>query len=396
MDPTLAETPVPPAERPRGRLPLGRVKGIPLYAHWTFVLLLPVFVFLMARYFTGFGERTAGAQEYFWGAMLAVALFGSVLLHELGHSLTALRMGLKVRSITLLPIGGVSAFDHMPTKPKEEFLVTAAGPAVNFIIGIPLLAAWYAGLIPRAAGLWDEFLYWTAILNLSLGIFNLLLPAFPMDGGRILRSALASRMGLRRGTEVAASVGRVMAFAMGLWGAFTLASGGWLLLLIAFFIFNGATAEEAGVRLRDTLGNLHVGDLMTRTVDTIPETASVEEAFHVMLRTKHLVLPLKDAAGNYTGYVHLNDLSRVPTPEHAWRPVADVAKREVFTAHESDPATAALETINRAGGEPLLVMEGHTLLGILTKTDLLRAVQILEAEHGGGRRFRGARGRATG
>jgi Zn-dependent protease len=217
---------------------LGRISGIDLYVHSTFLLIL----------------LFPGALS---GVPLLVLVFGCVLLHELGHALMARRFGITTADITLYPIGGVARLNRIPKAPGAEFLIALAGPAVNFAIVLALLAfevALYGfGVPPLFGGL----VAWLMIVNLSLGLFNLI-PAFPMDGGRVLRAALSGWLGRVRATSVAATIGRSLALAFGAYSLF-----GWMFGLgggsapslvhvaLAAFIYYAGTAEEALVLAED-------------------------------------------------------------------------------------------------------------------------------------------------
>ncbi|ODT97910.1 MAG: Zn-dependent protease [Planctomycetes bacterium SCN 63-9] len=219
---------------------LGRIAGIDIYIHSTFLLLL---------FFPGMA--TAG--------LLLVLVFGCVLLHELGHALAARRFGIDTADITLYPIGGVARLNRIPKAPGAEFLIALAGPAVNFAIVLILLAL---GILFHALGvhgLIDELLDWLMIINLSLGLFNLI-PAFPMDGGRILRAGLSGWLGRARATSIAATIGRTLALAFGIYCLFgwTLGSGegegpNFIQAALAAFIYLAGTAEERQVLAEERL-----------------------------------------------------------------------------------------------------------------------------------------------
>jgi Zn-dependent protease len=209
---------------------IGRVEGIDLYVHPTFLLLLiPGLV--------GGG---------FYGLFFLLAVFGCVVLHELGHALAARRFGIATRDITLYPIGGVARLERMPRAPGAELLIALAGPAVNFVIAATLaaLGALFAGDLGIAsAGLFGKFSSDVITANIFLALFNLL-PAFPMDGGRVLRALLSGSMGRARATAVAARIGRAMAVIFGVAGLLT---GQLLLALVAVFVYLVSRAEEAQV-----------------------------------------------------------------------------------------------------------------------------------------------------
>lgn len=198
---------------------LGRLAGIDVFIHPTFLLVLT------------FPQVSEGGGA---GLMLVLAVFGCVLLHEFGHALTARRYGIETSDITLYPIGGVARLERMPRSPGAELLIALAGPAVNFVLaaGLGLLVVLGGGLAP----------WWVVnllLVNLGLGLFNLI-PAFPMDGGRVFRALLSTWLGRLRATEIAAGLGRLLAVAFGL---FCLAQGAWQPAVLALFIYFAAGME---------------------------------------------------------------------------------------------------------------------------------------------------------
>lgn len=218
---------------------IGRVLGIDFYLHSTFVLLLGVL--LLVELFSG------GIVAAFGSALFLTLLFGTVVLHELGHALAARRYGIPTHDITLLPIGGLARLARMPREPRQEMVVALAGPAVNavlaglaFLLLLPFQGAVALGLgLPIGGALLHQLLW----INVSLGLFNLL-PAFPMDGGRVLRAFLAGRMNYLRATEIAARTGQRLAFVLGAIGLFYNP----MLLFVAFFVYTAAEQELRQVR----------------------------------------------------------------------------------------------------------------------------------------------------
>lgn len=248
---------------------IARVAGIPLRLHWSFLLFLG---FMLVA-----NTLRAGIAASLGGIVFILALFLSVTLHEFGHSLVARRFGIKVRDITLLPIGGVSHLETTPDEPRQEFLVAVAGPAVSFSLALLLFSTMrLTGFPSQGSGfafpsgyLWGgRFLASMATANLILGVFNII-PAFPMDGGRVLRSLLAQRMSFVRATRIAASIGQGFAFVFALFGLFT---NPWL-IFIALFIYMGAGAEERTVEVRDLLRNIPA----RRAMSTLFEKISPQE-----------------------------------------------------------------------------------------------------------------------
>ena len=211
---------------------MGRVSGIKLRVHWTF-FLLPIWIYL-ASIFAGNGFAAAATSVLF-----VLAIFGCVLLHELGHALAARQFGIGTRDITLLPIGGIAALDRMPRKPVQELWIAVAGPLVNVVIAAALYGGMVVGLIPPESAV-APFLGQLLFANIVLVVFNMI-PAFPMDGGRVLRSSLAMFMEYARATQIATSVGQACAIVLGLLGLF---SGNIMLMIIAGFIYLSARAEN--------------------------------------------------------------------------------------------------------------------------------------------------------
>ncbi|MGK0638674.1 site-2 protease family protein [Schleiferia thermophila] len=239
---------------------LGHVQGIPIKIHWSFLLILGYVAFINVR-------AGADTPQVIWALVFVLAIFACVVLHELGHAHTALYYGIHTRSITLYPIGGIAALEKIPEKPIQELAVTLAGPLVNVVLGILfwLLASW---LTPQGIDLENAsltispstFLINLAAVNLLLAVFNLI-PAFPMDGGRVLRSVLAMAIGRLKATQIAMIVGQILAVIF----IFKGFMGNPFLILIGAFVFFGAAQEYNSVRYTSVLSLHQVRDaLMTR------------------------------------------------------------------------------------------------------------------------------------
>jgi len=317
---------------------LFRVRGVPIRGHWTLLLVLPYLAYVMAVQF-GMTARTAGVPPeelalppWVWGLLLAVSLLASVVLHELAHVAVATRYGGKVRGITLMLLGGVSHITRMPSRPRDEGLMALAGPATSLGLGALLLV----GLSALRGGSPDlrMAVFYLGSINILLGLFNLL-PAFPMDGGRILRAVLAARMGTVRATRTAATVGRVLAVAMGIYGVW---AGSLMLMLIALFVFVGAGSEAAAASTRAALAGLDVASLVPawrRVPETIALDAPLEQRLTgsvrdlaPRLRNRHILVQPGEAAVDAieraaeTGARHLilldpRGLALVSTPDIA-------------------------------------------------------------------------------
>ncbi|MEA2735218.1 MAG: hypothetical protein QOE14_1669, partial [Humisphaera sp.] len=241
---------------------IARIAGIEVRIHFTFILLL---LWIAASHYS-----RGGPPEAIRGVVFVCLLFLCVLLHEFGHAVAAARYGIKTPDITLLPIGGVARLQRMPDKPWQEFIVAIAGPLVNVVIAAALMLG--LGMAGRFDGNLQldnphvPMLLQLRNVNIMLVLFNLL-PAFPMDGGRILRALLATRMPYGRATNIAASVGQFMAFLFGFWG---LMVGNPLLIFIALFVYMGAGQEAAAAQMRDVARHAAVADAMIRDFRTLP------------------------------------------------------------------------------------------------------------------------------
>ncbi|MBU0677693.1 MAG: site-2 protease family protein [Verrucomicrobia bacterium] len=218
---------------------IAEVRGIPIRVHITLWIVLPFFVLQ-------FAQITPGAGSLFWGLLAAVGLFTSVALHELGHSIVAIALGCRVREILLLPIGGVAQLDHMPTRPRDEFMIAIAGPAVSLALSGIFIVLWNLAALMTATALGHVFLS-LGMINLILALFNLL-PSFPMDGGRIFRAWMTPRKGRVEATRIAAKTGRILAVIFGIIGLFKF---NLIWVAIAVFIYMAAGAEYRAVVIQD-------------------------------------------------------------------------------------------------------------------------------------------------
>jgi Zn-dependent protease len=273
-------------------LNIGKVAGTVVRLHITFVLFL---AWIFVSNYASSGATIA------WNSLLfVVLLFLCVLLHEFGHIFTARAFGVPTPYVTLLPIGGVAQLECIPEEPWEEFLIAIAGPAVNVVIAGALIA--FAHANPRASaamGIDDMQIPMVdrlAALNLFLALFNLI-PAFPMDGGRVLRAALASRIGFVRATERAASIGQFTAFVLGFIGLFHNP----ILVFVAVFVYLAAASEAHSVALRAVSRGVPVSQAMMRHFVTLQPATHIDEAVNVLLQTSQGAFPVVDGNGSLVG-----------------------------------------------------------------------------------------------
>ncbi len=364
----LAEPSEPaPSTRDSDRRPLrwvwrlGSIFGIEVNIHATFLILLGWVA--LSHLVAGHGLRVA-----FDGVALILAIFGIVVLHELGHALMARRFAIRTRDITLLPIGGVARLDRIPEQPMQELLVALAGPAVNVV-----LACAIADVIMLSGGSFDPAdmqlvggafltkLFWA---NVSLAIFNLL-PAFPMDGGRVLRAALAFRMEHARATEVAARIGQGMAFLFGILGLFTNP----MLLLIAFFVWVGAQQESSLVHVKAALQGLPVRSAMVTEFDTLAPSEPLGRAAELMLAGFQHDFPVV-VGRRPIGVLTRDDIVRGLADGGKESPVVRFMHTNFSTSEESQLLEDALGRLSEHEVASQMVLRDGRVVGILTPENI--------------------------
>ncbi len=361
----------------RGSLRIGRIAGIDIYIHWSFWLLILwiLLIYLLA------GQGIVLALR---GVVLILAVFGCVVLHELGHALTARRFGIPTRDITLLPIGGLARLQRMPEDPNQEFWIAIAGPAVN--VGIALLLYAFFKLAYGEIPVEDMFrmqgnllaqLLW---INIFLAAFNLL-PAFPMDGGRILRALLARRMDYVRATQVAASIGQGMAILFAFIGLFFNP----FLLLIALFVFVGAQEEAHAALMRTVVRGVPVSHAMiTRFVVLHPEEP-IERAVEELLSGYEQEFPVVEN-GRVVGVLTRKSLMKALAERGLSARVADAMVTECPTVEAHAMLEEAFELMQRSGCPVLPVTQRGELVGLLTLENVGEFLMINAALKQGVRR----------
>jgi stage IV sporulation protein FB len=281
---------------------IARVRGIEVKIHATFV-----FALIWGAMIWG-GGRLEG---WLYGAFLTVALFGVVLAHEFGHAIAAQRYGIRVHDIVLLPIGGMARLNRMPENPRQELVVALAGPAVNLVMAallVPVLAFGIAAQMGAGGGFSFpaitepgllNLVAFLVLINISLLVFNMV-PAFPMDGGRVLRALMAMKLPYARATLIASTVGRLFAIAFGVLG---LLSGNFGLALVAVFVFLGAGAENQDVAQRESLSGVTVGEVVDSQAPVFPASLPAHTAFERLVRSPYASVAVVDETGRFQGVV---------------------------------------------------------------------------------------------
>lgn len=369
----------------KASIKIGKILGIPIYLHVTFLLILPLFAVYFATaihqvmgFRLGYGGLGLGIfTELLFGMLAAVIFFASVLIHELAHSYIALKHGYRISGITLFIFGGVAQIEEIPPHAPGEAVMAFAGPASSLAIGAIMMSlSWVISTIGNSTGviLIETTFGLIGFYNILLGVFNLL-PAFPMDGGRILRAVLAKRMDFVRATEVAASIGRAFAVTMAIIGIFF---NFWLVIL-AIFIYFSASGEERSTKLYEAFTGVKVRDIMTKHVSTIPPTMTVKELLDKMMEEKHMGYPVVEN-DRIIGIVTLSDAMKVPKDMHEHTTVASIMSREIISVTPDTEAIDVVKLLSTQDIGRVLVVESGRIVGIVTRTDLMKAMQILSAK----------------
>jgi Zn-dependent protease len=352
---------------------IGRFAGIDLYVHATFFLLILWVVVVHAL-----GGR--GGAAVLGGVGFIAALFACVVLHEFGHALTARHYGIATKDITLLPIGGVSRFERMPDKPWQEFWVAIAGPLVNVAIAVAiyLLLFLTGGFHPithfsLTAGPFSERML---AANLALALFNVI-PAFPMDGGRVLRALLATRLDHVRATQIAAAVGQALALAFGLTGLFI---GDPFLMFIALFVWIGAATEGHSVQVKGAFSGIPIRTAMQTNFTTLTTNQTLGDAVKVILDGSQHDFPVMwgdRVMGILTKGNLLAGLSQYG-PEQL---VTTVMQREIETAEPNEMLEAVLNRLATSPSRVMPVLQDGRLVGLVTLENLGEYLMIQNALH---------------
>ena len=367
-----------------GSINIGRAFGIDVKVHWTFFLLLAFFGFAA---YQNSGELLSALVT----VGIIVALFVCVLLHEYGHSLVAQRLGIETADITLLPIGGLARLKTLPEKPWDEVKIAIAGPLVNVVLAPVFFAValLLGGDLTVSPDILDgvqsaaQVFVYLGFINVALVVFNLI-PAFPMDGGRVLRGLLAARLGPVRATDIASAVGQFFAAAFFLVG---LLGGNFLLALIAVFIFFGASGEAQMVRQRETMRGLRVSDVMgsRRRTETVSPYHTFGQVLDLVIHGYQEDFPVVDEGGNLVGMLTRNEIMTAAHSPDRYASVRDVMKTEFPTiSPDSDLFTDGARILQESGLRALPVVKDGELVGMLTMDDIGQAALLRDLR---GRRF---------
>jgi Zn-dependent protease/predicted transcriptional regulator len=357
--------------------------GIPIRLDWSFLIILPLLAWIIGgevgRFAQLFGlpaeqaeVLASGWTPYLLGLIAAAGLFLGVVLHELGHAITARAYGAKVRSITLWFLGGVAHFEDIPRQRGAEAVIAIVGP----IVSLALAALCWVGLWltpPNAPGTRFVLAY-LGYMNVVLAIFNMI-PALPLDGGRVLRSLLAMWLPFVRATQIASWISKGFALLIGIVGLLSL---NFFLLLVALFIFLAVTTEAGAVQMEELLRDVPVRRVMNRNVSTVAPETRVGELADLVWRQRHTAYPVVDHDGRVLGVVSIARAHNVDL----LTPIGQIMTRDVPTVRLDADAGDVLRAMLRGDGDigaALVTDEHNRLVGIVTKTDIVRALQLRAA-----------------
>jgi Zn-dependent protease/CBS domain-containing protein len=349
---------------------LAQIAGIGVYVHVTFLMLVAwVAITELAR---GRGIRAMTN-----GVLLILAVFAIVVLHELGHALTARRFGVRTRDITLLPIGGVARLEGMPEKPWQELLVALAGPAVNVVLaavffGVLTLQGTLIGLPTPdhpGSGILEKLLW----INVSLALFNLL-PAFPMDGGRALRAGLALRLDYVRATEIAARLGQGMALLFGAFGLFHNP----MLLFIALFVWMGAQQEASLVGMKRALAGVPIGGAMITEFRTLAPDDRLGHAAELVVSGFQQDFPVVDG-GQVVGVLTRRDIVRGLSETGPLAPVGLMMRSDFTLADPAEMLESVLPRLESRGATCIVAVRGGQVVGVVTTESIGEFVMMANA-----------------
>lgn len=366
-----------------GQIRIGSIAGIAIKLHWSLLVVFWLITWTLATGVFPLVDPQAGTPAY-WGAALVTSIlyFSALLAHELGHSILAKRKGLGVEDITLWIFGGVATLKGEADDPVSELWIAAIGPLVSLLTaGIFLLVKLGVAAL-GAPPLVVAVPEWLALINAMLAVFNLL-PAFPMDGGRVLRAWLWKRRGDRvAATRTAARTGRGFGYAMIGLGllqfVLTMDLSGLWFVFLGWFLLNAARAEESGVLVRTALKDIRVRHVMTPNPMTLPADMSVQYFAEHAMEWRYVAFPVTDDAGNPIGLITLNRVKEVPLDARATLTLGDIAcpLKDAAVVSPDDNAATMLERLQSCADGRALVFDGATLVGIVSPRDIQRTLDL--------------------
>jgi Zn-dependent protease/CBS domain-containing protein len=349
-------------------IPIFRVAGIQLRIHITFLLLI---AWLAFGYYAQGGSAAAASRVIF-----VLLLFLCVVLHEFGHAFAAKAFGINTPDITLLPIGGVARLERMPEEPFQELVIAVAGPVVNVVIALGLFVAGGSRAFFNPSSVeGGSLIAQLMTINILLLLFNLL-PAFPMDGGRVLRALLATRMTYARATQIAALIGQGFAFAFGFIGLLFNP----FLIFIALFVYIGASQEAALAQMKDVSRRFPVSSAMVKEFRTLAASATLDEAVDALLATSQHDFPVVDESGRVAGLLTRHDLIAALRKNDAELRVGDVMRRDIPTVTTGTRFEDAFRIMQECNCPAVPVLDRmKRLVGLLTPENVTELMMVHSA-----------------
>ncbi len=352
-------------------LSLGRISGIQIFVHWTFLILIGWIVYINLK-------QGMGTVDILWSVFFILTLFACVTLHELGHALAAKRYNIKTKNITLLPIGGLAQLESIPEKPKEELVVALAGPMVNIVIAILLYP--FVKLGPDVVEQLDltrlshhNFLFSLMVVNVWLAVFNMI-PAFPMDGGRVFRALLSFKFERALATRIAATLGQLLAVGFIFIGFFYNP----FLIFIGVFIFLGAQAEAQHAEAKSQMKGFMVADAIMNEVAMLRASDTIEHAVDQLLATQNRNFIVSDNTG-VVGTLSRDEIIRALREGRAQKPVADSMSTEFISLEATMPLEEAWVSLQTKRKTAAPVFTSGKLAGMLDAENIAEFLMINEA-----------------
>lgn len=354
---------------------IGKVYGIPIKLHFTLIFIVALIAWSVGANVLLLAESlnipppdiTVGAQSYLLGILVALGLFLSVFIHEMAHSIVSVNSGFDVDEISLWLFGGVSKLSEIPRDPNVEIKISAVGPLSS--IALAFIAFLGGTLVINDMLVF--LLFYLSFINFFLAGFNLI-PAFPMDGGRIVRALLAKRYSYVKATKKAANLGKVFAVIFGIVGLFV----NIFLILIAFFIYIAASQEAHSVVVKEVLSSVSVQDMMSEEVKTVDPETSIEEFIAMVSEHQHTGFPVV-SEDRIVGIVTLGDSKDVPRSQISTTRVKDVMETDVICVDPDDDASKVWKMMSEKKLGRFPVLKDGEMVGIITRSDLMHSFEVL-------------------
>jgi Zn-dependent protease/predicted transcriptional regulator len=373
-----------PQTRKGPGLEIGHIFGIPIYLHPSWLIIFALITLMLGLQFTAQHPKWSPAEHWALGIATSLLFFASVVFHEVSHSVVALHYKLPVKSITLFVFGGLSQIEREPPNPRQEFNMAIAGPLSSLLLAAVFWAIWryaHAGEFVAAMA------SWLAVINLILGVFNLL-PGFPLDGGRVLRGIVWGITGdFRKASRVASTSGRFFAYLMILYGIWQTLEGNWVgglwVAFIGWFLLEAAKESYVEVALRDSLAGVRTEDVMVRDIPTVTRDMTIDDYIHQVLRTgrrTHIVV----GGDHPSGLIALPSARHVPREEWASTSVQAVMvpMDKVQAAAPDEPVLQVLQRMQTSDVNQMPVISDGRIIGMIGRDMILQVVQTrLHAEH---------------